>query len=416
MNCRQLREQLVKDMGHYELVQTVDGDALVDNGANRWLNEGIRWLSMRTTPPTDETRTKTGVAAGDYTFNVPGVRNLRRLWLSNPTTGESTELQKGDWPALRNFYGQQPVAIDAGTPECFCRNPRLGMTPPATAPVNQVFPSASTRMAQWFRYTNSVYPVYTYKEKYTDDATEPLSYWGATEDGLVCAPTGVSADGNEFSYGIGLMFRYVTETMVPATLRLEYTYPDGYTPRLLQCSVTDAGHGLYTTTWTNDPILNRDGIPAGAPSESAATVDIPLPTELGEHFIVFVIHGDASAITTDMRFTISRCEVTADEPITEDNFLLLPPADQAYTLEALGSVYAEALDSDNDITWWTESHPSMVLRAAQMQYERMAMRNESGAQQFEPSLTQELLSIRFMLAEEEMAGPSEHWRIGYERP
>lgn len=408
MSCRELRMSFVKDTGHYEFVKTVGEDAWVDNGGNRWLNEGIRWLSMRCTPPLDETRFKVPVRAGDYGFDVPNCRSIKRLWRNDPVTGGTVEVDKSTWEVLRNYFGEVPGAVDPAAPAWWCRNPRLGVAPTETNPADML---------------GSFYGVFNIHSE-EEIIFKPLTaagvevFWAADGTALTWTPTADYDDNTAFwSSHTALLYIYTQTEGQPSVLNLSMTASDGITGiGLFRCPATIAADGSFTMTGGATRLTDKYGVevPSLVPVAGAVSISIDMPEAAGTYAIVFS-PDDPALWPNDGTMSITYCEVTDNEPVLADNFLLLPPADRDYTLEGIGSQYADALVNDDDVTWWTANHPSLVLRAAQMVFERMALRNESGARQFEPSLISDLLSIRYALAEEEMSGPAGNWIVGYER-
>jgi hypothetical protein len=58
--------------------------------------------------------------------------------------------------------------------------------------------------------------------------------------------------------------------------------------------------------------------------------------------------------------------------------LIYPPCESAlYSLEVWGKFYSDELINDGDMTWWTEIHPLLLIKAAAMQME-MTYRNTEG--------------------------------------
>jgi hypothetical protein len=409
MNCRECREQLVRDSGHIELVQTVGDDTLVDNGANRFLNDGIRWLSMRCTPPTDEVRVRSSIAVGDYSFDVPGCRWLKRLWINDRDTGESTELVKSDWGTLRNEYGEVPGVVETGTPLYFCRNLRMGNQASPTPPLSQVVPAGYLPYGPWCHLIEQT-PAIVYGGLYSegDDPSLPVSFWSATELGMVCEPTvTLEEDQEAYIFGKGLLFRYARSEFLPLSLHLSYNYPTGIYLGLGTPIVLDNGDNTYTLSPGTIAMKDRNGndVPTYTGDGLSHDVVIPLEGGAGDGFILFIL-GPGASVTTEMQMIVSRCEVLIDDSAFDDNFLILPPTDTAYDLESLGSVYAESLVNDDDVTWWTANHPSVVVLAARMALEVVLHRNQSGAAFFEQLLMAELDMIRRMVVYDRTNGPA----------
>lgn len=73
-----LRQKLVEDTGDYGLVQTIGEDVWADNGANRLLNKGIKWLGTHLKSPTDYVQISATLAAASNSLAISGIRGLTK--------------------------------------------------------------------------------------------------------------------------------------------------------------------------------------------------------------------------------------------------------------------------------------------------------------------------------------------------
>lgn len=402
-SCRDLRILFVQDTGHYELVQTVAGDAWADNGANRWLNEGLAWLSRRCAPPEDQVRVQATAVAGDCSFSVAQCRALLRLWRTT-ADGTTVELTQKPWAALRNMYGQVPSVVENGTPLYFCRNPRLSYLPDVVLP--QDVPEA------WYyplgvahNYGGST--LYSYGQLGNEAVESYSTFWSLTDNGLRLTPTGdyTSDQFAEWHRQCVLALRFSSRP-IKNKLRFKAILPEGVALYVVYGTIVAVHEDQpYVSPHMEELLFTY--------SESGTEVFCPLPDGSGEQCIFLTFNTEAEMPTSGV-LEIVECDIVPNDSLLDDEFLFLPPTSETCFLEGLGSVYAQSLADDGDVTWWTKHHASLVLRAAQMQFERMGMRNEGGARQFEGNLLADCLSIRHMLAAEEMSGPSDQWRIGLE--
>lgn len=372
MNCRDLREQLVQDTTDYGLVKTVSSDTLVDNGGNRWLNDGIRWLSRHRVPPVDTVRVRVNVASGAYSFSIPQCRSLQQLWLSD-TTGEQTELVKSSFSELTNLYGTTVNTVDCGTPLYFCRNPRLASAPVVAPVLPQDDPGA------WYEFDDIDAPsLFHYR---------PLnllysSYWSVTSTGVSMVLT--EAYDPEHSAKFKLLYRFTQEVHQSRAIRFKASLPEGVTLTLSLKAVQEVSGDIVSMTGESQALYEY--------TVSDAEQLFVLPDIEGDWCLDIGVTGQ-DTLTMDDTLAITECESVAVESTLTDDYLLWPPADEACTLEGLGSVYDTELTDDADETWWTANHPDLVLRAASMCRERVKMQSESRAREMGASLLDELNSL-----------------------
>lgn len=88
--------------------------------------------------------------------------------------------------------------------------------------------------------------------------------------------------------------------------------------------------------------------------------------------------------------------------------LIMPPSDSAslYTLEVLGLFYSDELVNDGDVSFWTEQHPEMLIKAAAYQME-VFYRNTEGSKDWMNAINLEIAQLNSDIVEEEIAEISE---------
>lgn len=72
--------------------------------------------------------------------------------------------------------------------------------------------------------------------------------------------------------------------------------------------------------------------------------------------------GGASPYTA--QFTNDAEEITFGNHFAYNGILWMPPTDKTYTVSILGRFNSKTLATDTDVTWWTESHPDLLVLAA----------------------------------------------------
>lgn len=115
MNLRNFREQLVIESGHYNLVQTDDGDPYADNGANAFINRGQRLLDRLYQPPATPDRHQVELSPGDYFVSFRDCRAIHEVWVSSADKGMK-QLEYRSLGALRQSIGMDFSSVENGEP------------------------------------------------------------------------------------------------------------------------------------------------------------------------------------------------------------------------------------------------------------------------------------------------------------
>lgn len=133
MNLLELREQLVKLSGRYDLV--INPSDYEDNGANFFINAGQRWLDRKTIDRQTVTRAVVIAPINSVSIELPMCRNIQRAFVIDSANDLRKELERM-WPLdIRNtYYGHSDHV--PGTPvhyaPTFTRN---ASTFPASGPL-----------------------------------------------------------------------------------------------------------------------------------------------------------------------------------------------------------------------------------------------------------------------------------------
>ena len=397
MNCRDARVEFVTTTGHPELVKTVDGDTCVDNGANRWLNKGLRWLSTYAMPPMNHVRIQASLTQGAYTFDVPQCQSLMRLWLIDPESGHEVPLEKLSPEDMRARFRKTPGVLHQHKPRYFCRNYAMA-------------DNALPRNAQgtWWQYsgvkTSGDFPKPIFVPWGTGTFTTP---WVMNDNGMVFyAGSGYNSNTDWVPSAVGLVFDVLDA--VPMQVLLNATFPASVSNlTYIVATIQTEGNGIAELLETASGVVSVSG------DDSLQTLSLAP----GRYILFFCVNTDIDGMASGESVTLNKFSVSKqDNSATTDNFMILPPADKPYSLEGIGQVYADEFIADGDTTWWSHEHPELVVPAAMEEYERWQMRNASGADELARPLIEKLTIIRHKLAEDEISGPSEQSYVGcYER-
>lgn len=108
-----------------------------------------------------------------------------------------------------------------------------------------------------------------------------------------------------------------------------------------------------------------------------------------------------SGMTIDKFFDTTTIDVSAVSA-TFNGIIWMPPTDAEYTIEIEGLFYSPTLLEDEDINYWTEVQPLVLIMAAARSIE-ISYRNTQGAKDWERSIQVEMTGVGMDLIEEEIA-------------
>lgn len=113
MDLVTIREQLVRTTGRYDLV--VDTTDWADNGADFYINSGIKYLDRLETTKKSYARSFPQITSGDWYTIIQNCRAIKEVWCSD-VDGVRWKLEKKDFGILRTAYNELPTQLDGGSP------------------------------------------------------------------------------------------------------------------------------------------------------------------------------------------------------------------------------------------------------------------------------------------------------------
>ena len=113
MDLVTLRQQFVRITGRYDLV--VDTTDWEDNGADFYINAGIKYLDRLETTKKSYSRAFPEVTSDDWYAVFQNCRAIKEVWCSN-SDGERWQLVKRDFALLRAAYNELPANLDSSEP------------------------------------------------------------------------------------------------------------------------------------------------------------------------------------------------------------------------------------------------------------------------------------------------------------
>lgn len=84
--------------------------------------------------------------------------------------------------------------------------------------------------------------------------------------------------------------------------------------------------------------------------------------------------------------------------------LIMPPADDGYTIQVIGLFYSKRLAENCDSSYWTEAHPDLLVAAACYKREAILMRNSQGARDYLLVIEQALKDLDRDMAQQALVG------------
>jgi len=115
MTLQHVRDDFIRITGRYDL-GTING---ADNGANRFVNAGQRFLDTRRPVESSVRIFQQDLDSGEYTLTVQDLRSVLKVFLHN-ADGRS-ELEPVNYRYVIKNYGTEPYSdITGGTPLYYC--------------------------------------------------------------------------------------------------------------------------------------------------------------------------------------------------------------------------------------------------------------------------------------------------------
>jgi len=109
------RKHFVEDSGRFDLVVDYEGGDYSDNGADRFITAGQRWLDRRTTHLRSHARYYKNLSLGDWYALVPEARAITAVWFSN-SDGDKWKLEKKSLEEIRATFANDPADVDNADP------------------------------------------------------------------------------------------------------------------------------------------------------------------------------------------------------------------------------------------------------------------------------------------------------------
>jgi len=113
-----IREKFIKMSGRYDLVTSTATWA--DNGADFFINAGLKMLDKRINAQQSQSRIYETVAAGSFYVTFQLCRAIQEVWVTKNSSDQRWKLEFKNINGLWADYNELISAMDAGEPEYWC--------------------------------------------------------------------------------------------------------------------------------------------------------------------------------------------------------------------------------------------------------------------------------------------------------
>ncbi len=177
MTLLEIRTKFIERSGRIDLVGEDAGnpDYEVDNGADWFINEGIRELDGYLPEPMNTKTVSESIAAGTTSLTVSGLRVPLEVWCTD-SSNNRWALNKKTQRALRENYGVIFSAVDSGSPSHWAIANQAKSATPNTNMSLSILPPADTT------YTMEVLGHF-WSDALEDNTDE--NWWTVNHPGLV---------------------------------------------------------------------------------------------------------------------------------------------------------------------------------------------------------------------------------------
>lgn len=370
MNLIDVRRKFRTLSGRYDLVS----DAGADQGADFFINAGVRHLDRRANFQKSIARTWSKNAAGTYLVKTQNARAITEVWVATPE--RRRQLRPRLWQDLRATYTNPWASLTRGTP--------LYYSPVYVRPYPENMEEAG--VVTLGAETNSKPTFGSWSEGAAGWAQVATTAVGGGESGtLWTQPTGLP-----LTAGLTWCITVEVEDYTSGSFVVKAIDDDSTE----HASPAIAANGIHTFTFTSTTYpgtlhLIANSFDGTVLSYSLKPVTVASSTTLAS---LDWVSGYIDAVTDGSHALYNAV-------------LILPPPDVEFMAELVGTFYSTKLTADSDTNLWTELWPDLVVQAACMEVEKMH-RNTQGMQDWFNALELSLTEIEKDSVEEMSAGDS----------
>jgi hypothetical protein len=372
--CVQISEAVADELGRPELVVDWNGaDYTPTARFLRMINRAHRDLDRMYKHDFPMEVFDLALAQGEWKLALPdGVRYIHRIDLEDSAGNLVPQggLKLRDLGWLRDLYGELFDQVGEGQPLYWAR----AVGDYAVDPVDAVEGIVDTDedYATW-----------------TGPPVEPPDEWFSLND--------------TFSYDGGAKWDGVS-----AAAFLGYQFPEPQQVFVSECTIsfenTGGGTWMFTIGTDDEIVDSATGTDDGEQSVTLYGGDEVIPGLGISYANIDIQPGDAFLVTSiTYKFSVE-APVSAG---VETDIITMPPADQAYTAHVYASVYAEAMVSNTDVTWWSDKYPEILELAIKRRVALDLNRNKTEIRDYDEDIERAVLDLEIDAAHEDQHSASE---------
>lgn len=379
----EVRQDFIRLTNRYDLLTVAGISANVDNGANAFLNAGLRYLDSKVRHRKGIKKFIGSLAAGDFTFTVPDYIEINQLRMVTATDEIDLTKKELSLRDFRNTYSRpysewtngQPTAwalnsdllvgiMEHGVPENASAAPLLGQDEVREIYTseeilrNPSFADGVTNAEEGAKFAGSVQKHRINDAEWWDrERTLPNNRITYDADNGTMVVNGAFTLGDEIlQQSIDDMEMYPTPGVFTVTIVIS-----GYTSGVISI---DFGDGSLSTinangTWTSE-LLNTTFVDKPwfrVDSETTATVDLTIDS-------ISLKRVDVQGIEA---YTVAK---PFNDERNLSGIIFFPPTDKTRTFEFYARFYTIPMSLDTDRNYWTDSYPILLAQAGAYQLEK----------------------------------------------
>lgn len=358
----EVRLDFIKLSKRYDLLDSGDISANVDDGANAFLNAGLRYLDSKLRHKKSVKRFVKVLAIGDYTFTVPDFITLEQFLMITATEEIDLTSEERSMRDFRRKFQRPYSGWTNGVPAAWAINSDILVDEMESSVPQDALGQGDVRRVPSegeILVNPSFGDVFYTPENATATGTalrEDTPFWERTsETKVVFNHTNKSMDIDGAYTALDLIFRQDIDNM-----RFR---PDIVV--LYRASMTVSNYVSGEVR-----IQLGDGTTASLTANGTLTSDIQPNSYSVEPYFSIV---SATTDTVDLEITeVSLVEIglinltTNVSPVSTENrtgIIFNPPTDVARTAEFYARFFTPAMTRDTDRNYWTDSYPILLAMA-----------------------------------------------------
>jgi len=399
MDLLEIRTNLVRDTGHWELVTDAEDDDFTDNGADRFIKDGQQMLDELCPPPVVTREQVTRVFQGQYLVYIPQIRALENVKIYD-SDGAEYDIEHVEYRELLDLYDEELPIDDESTPEYISLLPIR----------NQSY--VSLEHSSWYVIGNEI----TINEE--TGVAGPLSsienvgnesFWD--QDGtLIAHSVDAKYTGITLSERLSDIFNYIFKSIAVCvfpdtfigemTVSVDVTLTEKMRLLCIPYTVLESDDGIYVTEQPEESdgqYINETGKQTLNFEKGSYNSFVLIPKPIAEEDELLWSDDILEESCTINNVYSEYLERSA-------NAIIIPPADKVYKIKTISTAYDAEFTDDDSETWWSVNHPELLILAARVGIETSLHRNESGAQAIRNQIQQRIMEISAHLTYQRVSG------------